>query len=160
MEPYKNTVEDRVVVEVIKPFEPREINGMTVTPLRASHGTPHPYIYLIEEGGKALLYANDTGIFPDETWAYLAEARPRLDLVSMDCTEGAMDDLHYDEHMCLGRNLKIRKKLTDLGLADEGTVFVSNHFSHSGEKVNYCDYSVIAEKHGLLTSYDGMEIVF
>ena len=47
-----------------------------------------------------------------------------------------------------------------MGLCDEKTIFISNHFSHSGKNVNYCDYKPLAEKRGILTSYDGMEIDF
>ena len=154
--------EDRLEVKTLTPYNEYEIDGFIVTPLKASHGTRNPFIYLISEKdtGKTLLYAHDTGLFPEATWDYLKSAKPCLELVSMDCTEGAMEDLNYDEHMCLGRNVKIKNALLELGLADAGTVFVSNHFSHSGESVNYCDYSPLAAKHGILTSYDGMEIEF
>ena len=160
VEKYAKRYPTRFVFKQIEPFVPYDIAGLTVTPLKAAHGTPHPYIYLIEDGKKGLLYANDTGIFPKETWDYLAGAKPRLGLVSMDCTEGAALQIGYDEHMCLGKNIELRERLRGLGLCDDDTIFISNHFSHSGDDVNYCDYLPIAEKEGILTSYDGMEIEF
>lgn len=43
-----------------------------------------------EEANKAStvnVYGNDTGLFPEETYAYLQNVK--LDLVSLDCTHGA-----------------------------------------------------------------------
>ena len=47
-----------------------------------------------------------------------------------------------------------------MGIADYKTIFVSNHFSHNGKDSGYGDFKAIAEKHGILTSYDGMIIEF
>ena len=47
----------KLVFHCIKPFEPFFIGEMKVTALKALHGTPNPYIYLIENNGTALLYA-------------------------------------------------------------------------------------------------------
>jgi len=47
-----------------------------------------------------------------------------------------------------------------LGCADEKTIFCSNHFSHNGTNVLYEEFSEEASKHGIITSYDGMEIEF
>jgi len=78
--------------------------------------------------------------------------------VTMDCTEGAMEDLPYHGHMCLGRNKIFRDMLMEAGAADENTVFVCNHFSHNGKDSCYDDFAPQAEKEGFLTSYDGMVI--
>ena len=144
----------------IEPFVPFTVAGCTVTALKAVHGTPHPFIYLIDDGEKTLLYAHDTGIFHPETWAYLEKARPRLALVSLDCTEAAAEDIPYDAHMCLGRNRICRDRLLALGLADSSTVWVLNHFSHNGVTPLYDDFAPIAAAEGFETSYDGMEITF
>ena len=56
-----------VVLKEIKPFEPFQMEGYRITALKADHGTPDPVFYIIEKDGKALLYAHDTGLFPEET---------------------------------------------------------------------------------------------
>ena len=144
----------------VQPFSPFCVGKYTVTALKARHGTEQPYVYAICDGEKALLYAHDTDVFPDETWEYIKASGLRFDLVSMDCTEGSMEDIPYPFHMCLGRNLKFRRKLLELGAADERTFFVCNHFSHNGRDACYDDFAPMAEKENLLTSYDGMEIEF
>lgn len=144
----------------VEPFQPFSVGNYTVTALKALHGSRDPYVYIIHDGSKTLLYAHDSDIFPDETWEYLKAVGIHFDLVSMDCTEGAMESIPYQGHMCLGYNRLFRQKLMELGAADEKTVFVSNHFSHNGKDACYDDYAPQAEKAGILTSYDGMEIEF
>ncbi len=107
----------------IQVYKPTEIEGYTVTALRAYHGTAHPYIYLIEKDGKALLYAHDTDIFPDETWDYLEKSGVKLSYVSLDCTEGCKT-VRYHGHMFIDRNLEARKRLFEIGAATESTLFL------------------------------------
>lgn len=53
---------------------PFTVQGYTVTPLEADHDLrTQPVIYLIERNGVCLLYANDTGYFPESTWNLPAE---------------------------------------------------------------------------------------
>ncbi len=140
------------------PFKPFKTGDYTITPLKALHGTENPFIYIIQKDNKTLLYAHDTGIFPEETWDYLKNSGICFDAVSLDCNEGAYMEIPYESHMCLGDNLKCRDMLIEYNMADENTKFILNHFSHNGENCVYADFSIIAEKYGFLTSYDGFEI--
>ena len=151
----------RVVMNRLAPFTETPIAGYAVTALKAAHGTPHPYIYLIRRGGRTLLYAHDSDDFPEETWSYLKFRHPRLSFVSMDCTEGARNKMPYQgAHMCLGTNKKLREKLIKAGLATEGTPMCLNHFSHNGLNAMYDDFLPLAEAEGFLVSYDGMTVTF
>lgn len=148
----------RLKIEVVKPFEPFLVDGHTVTALRAIHGTENPYIYIISDGQKTMLYANDTGGIHPDTAEYLKSTKPHFDFVSLDCTGGSNEDLRYSSHMCLGRNIKMRDQLFEMGICDEKTLFVLNHFSHNGKDVLYKDLSKIVKKHGFSVSYDGMTV--
>ena len=150
----------QLVYKEVQPFVPFSVGQYTVTALKAYHGTDNPYIYIITDGKSTMLYGHDTDIFPDETWEYLKAAKIRFDLVSLDCTGAAAEDLSYHNHMCLGRNRRCREMILVAGLADADTQFVLNHFSHNGLHSCYDDFAPIAEKEGFLTSYDGMEITF
>jgi len=145
---------------IVKTFEPFKVGKYAVTALKANHGTDHPHLYLISDGEKTMLYAHDTGIFPEETWEYLKASGVHLDLVSMDCTEGAKKEIPYPHHMCLSRNIVVRQRLKDIGAADKSTIFILNHFSHNGDLTCYDDMVVVAEQEGFLATYDGMEVVF
>ena len=129
--------------------------------LRANHtADTSPVFYAVERDGKRLLYAHDTGVFFEEVYGQLKEFG-KFDLVSLDCT-GCLG-LTWDwrnGHMSLKTNLEVIGRLKKEGIADEKTIFVSNHFSHNGKDVLYDDFSKIAEKENFLTSYDGMEFEF
>ena len=142
-----------------QPFTPFNAGGYKITPLKANHGTGNPYIYIVEKDNKSLLYAHDTGIFPDETWDCLDKLGICLDLVSMDCNEGA-SEITYEGHMCLNRNVELKDMLYQHNLVNEDTKFVLNHFSHNGKNSVYEDFKTIASAYGFITSYDGLEIEF
>lgn len=142
-------------VEVL-PFRPVEVDGYTVTALLADHiPGENCYIYIIEKAGRRLLYAHDTGIFPEETWDYLKGIR--FDAVSLDCTFV----LGYNErgHMGFPNNVQVRKRMLEDRCSDENTVFIINHFSHNGNRTHE-ELSSYSEKHGFITAYDGMSIIF
>ncbi len=140
------------------PFVPFVVGNYTVTALKAWHGTEHPLVYVISDGKKTVLYDHDSDVFCEESYAYLKTAGLHFDLVSMDCTGGAAEDLPYRGHMCLGRNKIARQMLLDIGAADENTVFVLNHFSHNGKDVGYDEFAEIGARDGFLVTYDGMEV--
>ena len=139
-----------------KPFEPIEVEGYRITPLTALHDRNEECLfYAAEQGGKALLYAHDTGIFPEPVWEHFLKTKMRFSLVSLDCTTV----LHKDgnNHMGLQDCVELRNRLLSMGAADAQTLFVLNHFSHNGG-LNHDDLCKAGEKEGLIVAYDGMEI--
>ncbi len=143
----------------LKLHQTTEFGEYKVTPLKAIHGvTTGPFIYIIEKEGKRILYAHDTHFLDDSVWKYFAEHPMHLDLVSMDCTSANMPEMTYIGHMILKDNVEIKRRMLEMGCADEKTIFVCNHFSHNGTDVSYDVFQELAAQHGLLTSYDGMEI--
>lgn len=148
-------------IHAVNAFEPFFVENYKITALNAVHGEKDitPFIYLIEKDGKSLLYAHDTGVFPDETFDYLKKAVKNLSFVSLDCTEGTKS-INYLGHMNYERDLLVKNKLIELGVADENTIFCLNHFSHNGENTLYEDMSAIGKKDGFIVSYDGMAVEF
>ena len=115
---------------------------------------------MIEKDGKAILYAHDTNYFDECVWDYFEKNNVYFNLVSLDCTEANIEEMGYVGHMNLNDNLKVKERLSAMKCADEKTIFVSNHFSHSGKDVSYDIFKSIAEEKGFLTSYDGLEVSF
>ncbi|MDF2685539.1 MAG: hypothetical protein K0S55_720, partial [Clostridia bacterium] len=115
----------------------------------------HPVIYIITDDKKTVLYANDTGYFPEETWDYLNKHKPYFDFVSLDCTCG-IEDCRYG-HMGLNTNVEVKERLLNMSCADKSTIFCVNHFSHNGKAI-YDELIPVADIHGFLVSYDGMVI--
>ena len=155
--------DEEMQVKKINAFVPFMAGEYKVTPLRANHSEiTTPLIYLIEKDGKSLLYGHDTGLFTDETMAYLKNIEKPINLISLDCTSGCnpTDPNGYGGHMNVDDCEYMREELKKIGAADESTIFVLNHFSHNAKNVVYDDFSKIAKEKGFETSYDGMEIEF
>lgn len=144
-------------LHLLRPFGAFSIGGYRITPLPCNHmATEQALIYLIEAGGKRLLYAHDTGKFLPETLEFLKGKA--LSAASLDCTLGALS-APEGGHMGFPENLALRRWMLENGCADENTVFVSNHFSHNGTAV-YDKMVEIAKGTGFTISYDGMTITF
>lgn len=155
-------MQNRVEATLVKPgdlFYTSE-NKYRVLVLRANHtAETDPVFYAIERGGKRLLYAHDTGVFFEETYAQL-RSFGKFDLISLDCT-GCLG-IGWDwrnGHMSLKTNLEVIQRLKDEGIADGKTIFVANHFSHNGGQT-YDEMVPEMAKYGIIVAYDGLEIEF
>ncbi len=157
----ENNMRDKDTVKWVQvdPFKTYNVEGYEVTPLKADHDISlDPLIYIIKKSGKTVLYAHDTGYFPDDDWEYLVKEKPFFNFVSLDCTCITEDDA-YRNHMGLKACANVKNRLIKEGFADENTVFVLNHFSHNGE-LCYTDLVPIAKKLGFEVSYDTAEYEF
>lgn len=143
-------------LHTIRPFGQFTAGEYGVTPLPCNHmSTEQALIFLIENGGKRLLYAHDTGPLLPETLSFLKGKI--LDAVSLDCTLGAIGPSSC--HMGFGQDRDVRRWMLENGCADEHTVFVANHFSHNGTAV-YDKMVELAKGTGFRISYDGMSVTF
>ena len=148
------TKDGRVIFKNAVAYQPIHYKNYSITPLPACHKTKDPLIYLIESGEKSLLYAHDTDYFREDVWQYLLNRNVPLNLVSLDCTEGAKH-IDYHGHMNFERDALVRKRMLDLKIADEHTQFVASHFSHNG-LITY--RQAVESTFDFLIAYDGMEI--
>lgn len=125
------TEKNVLALHPVKAFEPFEVEGYTATALKADHDQKtDPFIYIISNGEKTMLYAHDTGYSPDETWDYLERKKPVFDFVSIDCT--GMFENYRQGHMGLSADADTKDRMIKEGLATDKTVFCCNHFSHNG----------------------------
>lgn len=137
--------------------EPRRY---TAHAFEAAHGhhAADSLFYSLSDGERTLLYAHDTGWFPDNTWAELERVGGHYDYVSLDCNH-ALHGVSLSMHMNFEDNLRVRDRMIQLGIADEHTIFVANHFSHNG-RTTQAEMDEAARKEGFISAYDGMEIEF
>ncbi len=145
--------EDPTTCHLIRAFQPFFAGDYAVTPLEADHGpTTEPVIYAIEKDGRSLLYAHDTGYFPDVTWQYMLEQKMVFDLVTLDCTNIQLPG--RQNHMGLAACTEVKERLLAEGLAHQDTTFVVNHFSHNGGLI-HDELVPVAGELGFLVAYDG-----
>lgn len=144
--------------EEIKAFASRMVGDYEVIPLHAVHDPKEEcMIYIIRDGeGKTLLYANDTGYFPEETWKALEGIR--LDCVSLDCTLGK-NPVMEASHMGLNANRKVVSRLKEMECIQERTVVVLTHFSHNGGLLHE-ELEEAVKDDGFVIAYDGMVLEF
>lgn len=156
-----NTGGENVIVHAVMPFEPFYCGDKTVTALPADHNGragETPYIYLIESGGKALLYGTDTASVFDGVWAYLHKRGVTLDIVLLDGTR-AGNTSEPGRHMNAADNAAVKARMLESGLANEQTRFVSTHFSHNGGWTHRDAVAHLSE-YGIEAAYDGLQIEF
>lgn len=146
-----------VLIEAGKEFT--AAGAYRILPLKANHDpASSPVIYAVESKGKRMLYAHDTGVFPEETISAIASFG-RFDFISFDCTGclGSGGDWR-NGHMSLKTIKEVFARLCALGAADENTIKVLSHFSHNGGQTY--DEMAAAEEEGYIVAYDGMEMSF
>lgn len=152
------TEDGRVVFRKLTAYEESSFQDYTITPLPAHHGTKEPFIYLIQQKGRTLLYAHDTDFFYEDVWEYLQNKGIKIHLASLDCTEGIRHIKGgHSGHMDLERNRAVRERMLESGIADEDTVFVASHISHGG-RMNHFQAVKPEVSRGIVIAYDGMEL--
>ena len=130
-------------------------DGYEVTSLEADHNPPEESLnYMIRRGGKSVLYAHDTGIFPEKTWGYLRGKY--FDLVSLDCTALSRD--WRTGHMGFPAVREVKRRLEELECIGPESVLVLNHFAHFGD---YTHEKICSEagKWNFEAAYDGCTFV-
>lgn len=148
----------RLEFSSVTPFVPFFAEGYRITPVKANHASElEPVNYLIEKDGAVLLYAHDTGYWGEETWHFFEAERPRLHLVSFDCTMGMFES--RDSHMGLQTVLEMRDRLAKIGCIGSDTVCCVSHISHKAQ-MTHDEIAPIIKKEGILTAYDGMTVQF
>ncbi len=151
-----------ITFDVMKPYESRELCGFQVTALPATHGTPHPYIYLFQKDAKTLLLHNDSGYLRADVMRWLSEHKIKFDFVSYECTYATRDAVpkgaDESNHLGIPNILEARRRFIENGNYKEDTCESITHFSHNSATVGYADMLGYAKEHGLIVAYDGLTV--
>ena len=147
-----------VELEKVEPFQTFAFNDYAVTALPARHAQGDGALfYIIQHGGKNLLFAHDTGYFYDEVFSFIRDKGFRFDLVSMDCTNVDIPINDEGSHMGIPNIERVLDRLTEMGAVDEKTIKVINHFSHNANPLHHVREERVKDK-GWLVTYDGMSM--
>ncbi len=127
-----------------------------MTPMNANHAPgKSPFIYVISRNGKSVLFGNDTGWLPDESWKLLENAR--LDLAILDTTMGIRSPDCAGGHMGVNTVVKFNERLKSVGALKDAAETYANHFSHNGGNLHE-DLERFFKPHGIKVAYDGLEL--
>ena len=153
-----NNGKTRWVLNEISPFNILTVGNYKVTPLKANvEFRSYPYIYDIYTNNKRILFAQNTGLFLDETVNFLKNAKSYYSLVILDCTKpcGKTDEQSF--FMNIDGCRATKKMLIENGNANDSTVFVLTHFSHTSTKT-HADLENKVKNDNFIIAYDGLEI--
>lgn len=152
---------NHIAAKKVEPGVEFTVGDYRILPLWADHDPlTSPVFYAItnQAEGKRMLYAHDTGIFPDKTWERLKSETQPFDLISLDCT-GCVLTGWVHGHMGLDGDQIVTNRLREMGLVTDKTIVVVNHFSHNAH-ATHDELVAVAEPQGMVVSYDGMEVEF
>jgi phosphoribosyl 1,2-cyclic phosphate phosphodiesterase len=146
-------------VRPAKPFEAISLPNLTATPIRSYHREPdeeETLNFILERGGRTLLYATDLGRYDEETWEYLSGVR--LDAVIMECTFGVVPrNPQWPYHMSIEDDVVMKERMHAIGALATDAPFYITHFSHNGIRP-YDEMQSLAAPHGITVAWDGLRV--
>lgn len=145
--------------ELLEPYRPVPVGDYTVTALPARHYPGDGALFYLIQGEKTVLYAHDTGYFLEEVFAFLEKSGLHIDLATFDCTNVDISIGDDGGHMGIANILRVEERLKAMGVMDEKTVKIINHFSHNGNPLYHILEARVRDL-GYLVSYDGMIVEF
>ncbi len=136
------------------PFQAIDIDEAVAVPLLAAHDQSQQcLLYHIDTGNSQILIGHDTGWFPEETWDYLAGCQ--LDYLLIDATYGIRDK--RDGHMGGMSVVDTAIHAREIGALAPDCTVIATHFSHNCG-TNYDAMAEFFAPHGIIVSYDGMQL--
>ena len=142
----------------VRAFEEFTAGDYRVLTLPAHHDErEEALLYCIQKGGKTLLWLNDTGILPENVFAFLAQKGIKADLVSFDCTFADDEKPSSARHMNIYQNCEMRDKMEKYGILNTNAKYYVTHFSHNGAPFRE-RMEQMAQKYGFIAAHDGMDV--
>ena len=141
-------------VATIKPFCNFEHGDYQVTPVKAKHGSngEDAFNFVFEKDGRRLIYATDTGVWPDETWFHLRDAEAHA--LVIECTDGFKPS-DYDGHLNVEAVIWIVERLRKQGSLSQDARVVTTHHSHRGD-ATHIELTNALAPHAIEPGFDGM----
>ncbi|MDQ0919263.1 MBL fold metallo-hydrolase [Paenibacillus sp. V4I5] len=145
---------ERYAFHLLRPFQTIEVGDARVTPLLADHDKMETcLLYVIERGGKKLLYGHDSGWFPEATWEWLKGAH--IDCAILDCTHGYTGRSRDRNHMCIETVLEAQRVFREEHILKAEAPIVVTHFSHNSKLLHH-EFDEIFKPAGVVVAYDGL----
>ena len=144
---------DILSTNLIRSYETFTAGDYFVTPVAAYHKLDEDSMnFIIEKGGKRLLYATDTGVYQEPTWDFLTGTR--FDAMVVECTDG-FNPSDYWGHLSCEELLKVVERMRDIACVDDATRIVTTHHAESGQASHEQLVEFFAP-YGIEVGHDGM----
>ena len=153
------TSDYEIHLHVLRAFEPVNILGYNVYPMKAHHAANvESLIYAVEKDGHSFLWAHDTGELYGSVREYLRTLNLTFDFVSLDCNLGRGERL-TPSHMDIEQCAATADFLREIGRADGHTQFYISHIGHLLHKT-HDEIEAEAREFGMHAAYDGLTVEF
>ena len=141
-------------LNTIQPGESWQAGRYRITAFPANHAEElTPVFFAIEEGSRTLLYASDTGPFPDETWRQLQDFRFDCAIIESTMGIGPPGTHHLSMQQCVEHHQRLEEK----GLLQPDARRFATHFSHN-RTPPYLECVDYFAPHGIEPAYDGLVV--
>jgi phosphoribosyl 1,2-cyclic phosphate phosphodiesterase len=145
-----------VSFQVIEPFEQFALGPYRITSLAANHAPElTALLYVIEQEGRTLFYATDTGEIPAATWQALCDHGFRFNVVAMDHTFGLA--ARSTGHMNWQQFVEQVARLQAEGLLANDARVYAHHIAHHSNPP-HPELVAFAAQQGYAVAYDGLVI--
>lgn len=125
-----------------------------ITPVKAFHKlSEDSQNHLIQHEGKTLFYATDTGIWREDTWAFLEGWK--VDAMVLECTEGTAPT-DYPEHLDVAECKEVVGRLRQMKVLGPDSRVVTTHHAHYGD-CTHAELEAVLNPFGIEVGYDGMQ---
>ena len=139
-------------LNTIRPGDTWQAGRYRVTAFPAAHAEDlMPVFFALEENGRTLLYASDTGPFPAETWEQLQDFAFDCAIIESTMGIGPPGTHHLSMHQCVEHH----QRLADEGRLRPGARQFATHFSHN-RTPPYLECVEFFAPHGIEPAYDGL----
>lgn len=154
---YDDEAAKSLSVEVIRSGESIPVGDYRVTALKSIHmENEESLIYLFSKGDTHYLHACDSAELLPEVFDFLKQHHIHLAGVTLDCTFGLLEEQFYG-HMNYKQNLQMKRRLEEIGAADDETCFILTHISHFCRNTHE-QIKKRAEQDGFMVAWDGMSV--
>ncbi|HSV74466.1 MAG TPA: MBL fold metallo-hydrolase [Chthonomonadales bacterium] len=141
-----------LAVETLLPWVAVRLERWVVTPVPAFHMEEDLcFNYIVEDDERSVLYATDTGWYPDETWDRLAGRH--LSGLVVECTKG-FEEGGYERHLSIPQVVAMRRQMIESGALAPDARVVTTHHSHMAGML-HADLERALTPHGIEVGYDG-----
>jgi phosphoribosyl 1,2-cyclic phosphate phosphodiesterase len=145
----------QLTAEPLKAFEPLVLDPYKILPVLANHTDGEEcHNFIVERGDKRLLYACDTGWYPEETWDFLQGMH--MNLLVLEATK-ALTEASYTKHLSIKECVDFCHRLREQGTLSSRSRVILTHFSHNGDALQE-EMEVRAHPEGMEIAYDGIVI--
>lgn len=143
-----------LAARMVHAFDTWQHGGYTFTAYHANHavGELEALFYGIEDGKHAVLYASDTGPFPEDTW--MALAGRSFDVIIMEETMGYNP---FPQHMNFETFLATAERMRAQGMLRPGGRLIAQHLSHLFNPAHDQIEAMLCP-HGVEVAYDGLTV--